>query len=76
MLTGGIPEQVEPLEAHPSAEELAGAVVHQGMTVLARTSAVVIRIRPQQRSKRAQKFRRLLGLKSPKINEINHQKNE
>src|SRR5262249_38944615 len=54
---------------------LAGAVRHQGMTVLAHNGAVVVRIRRQQLSKRAQKFRRLLGLTLPKINEINHQKN-
>ena len=126
ILTVGIPKNVEPIEANPSAEdvldilneaglnrkrtphqvhlacasgysrpvveshiasllsrgaghvrykELAGAVVQQGMTVMAHNSSVVIRIRQQQLSKRAQKFRRLLGLKSPKINEINHQKN-
>jgi hypothetical protein len=54
---------------------LEGAVRQQGMTVLAHNGAVVVRIRQQQLSKRAQKFRRLLGLKSPKINEINHPKN-
>jgi hypothetical protein len=54
---------------------LEGAVRQQGMTVLAHNGAVVVRIRQQQLSKRAQKFRRLLGLKSPKINEINRPKN-
>jgi hypothetical protein len=54
---------------------LEGAVRQQGMTVLAHNGAVVVRIRRQQLSKRAQKFRRLLGLKSPKVNEINHPKN-
>jgi hypothetical protein len=54
---------------------LEGAVLHQGMTVLAHNGAVVVRIRRQQLSKRAQKFRRLLGLKPPKINEINPPKN-
>jgi hypothetical protein len=54
---------------------LEGAVLQQGMTVLAHNGAVVVRIRRQQLSKRAQKFRRLLGLKPPKINEINHPKN-
>ena len=54
---------------------LEGAVLQQGMTVLAYNGAVVVRIRRQQLSKRAQKFRRLLGLKPPKINEINHPKN-
>jgi hypothetical protein len=54
---------------------LEGAVRQQGMTVLAHNGAVVVRIRRQQLSKRAQKFRRLLGLKSPKIHEINQPKN-
>ena len=54
---------------------LAGAVRQQGMTVLVHNGAVMVRIRRQQVSKRAQKFRRLLGLKPPKVNEINHQKN-
>ncbi len=54
---------------------LEGAVRHQGMIVLAHNGAVLVRIRQQQLSKRAQKFRRLLGLKPPKINEINHPKN-
>ena len=52
-----------------------GAVLHQGMTVMAHNSAVVVRIHQQQLSKRAQKFRRLLGLKPPKFNKINHSKN-
>jgi hypothetical protein len=52
-----------------------GAVRHQGMTVMAHNGALMVRIRRQQLSKRAQKFRRLLGLKLPKINEINHLKN-
>jgi Transposase DDE domain len=54
---------------------LEGAVRQQGMVVLAHNGAVMVRIRRQQLSKRAQKFRRLLGLKLPKINEINHPKN-
>ena len=54
---------------------LAGAVRQQGMTVLAHNGAVVVRIQRQQLSKRAQKFRRLLGLKPLKINEIKHPKN-
>ena len=54
---------------------LEGAVVQQGMTVMAHNGAVIVRIRQQQLSKRAQKFRRLLGLKLPKVNEINHPKN-
>jgi hypothetical protein len=54
---------------------LAGAVRQQGMIVLAHNGMVLVRIRRQQVSKRAQKFRRLLGLKSPKLNEINYPKN-
>jgi hypothetical protein len=54
---------------------LEGAIRQQGMTVLAHNGAVLVRIRRQQLSQRAQKFRRLLGLKLPKINEINHPKN-
>jgi hypothetical protein len=54
---------------------LEGAILQQGMTVLGHNGAVIVRIRRQQLSKRAQKFRRLLGLKLPKVNEINHPKN-
>jgi len=54
---------------------LAGAVVQQGMTVMAHNGAVVVRIRQQQLSKRAQKFRRMLGLKSSKANKIHHSRN-
>jgi Transposase DDE domain len=54
---------------------LAGAVRQQGLIVLAHNGAVLVRIRRQQLSKRAQTFRRLLGLKLPKINEINRSKN-
>ena len=60
---------------HVRYKGLEGAVRQQSMTVLAHNSAVMVRIRRQQVSKRAQKFRRLLGLKSPKMNEINHPKN-
>ena len=52
-----------------------GAVVQLGMTAMAHNGAVVVRIRQQQLSKRAQKFRRLLGLRQRKINGINDQKN-
>lgn len=52
-----------------------GAVVQQGMTVMAHNGAVLVRIRQQKMTQRAQKFRRLIGLKSPKINKINHEKN-
>ena len=54
---------------------LEGAVLQQGMTVMAHNGAVLDRIRQQQLSKRARKFRRLLGLKSPKSNKINSPKN-
>lgn len=54
---------------------LEGAVRQQGMIVLAHNGAVIVRIHRQQLSKRAQKFRRLLGLKSSQFNEINHLKN-
>jgi hypothetical protein len=54
---------------------LQGAVVQQGMTVMAHNSATLVRIRQQRLSKRAQKFRRLLGLRHRKINEINSPKN-
>jgi hypothetical protein len=54
---------------------LEGAVLQQGMTVMAHNGAVLVRIRQQHISKRSQKFRRFLGLKSPKANEIKHPKN-
>jgi energy-coupling factor transporter ATP-binding protein EcfA2 len=60
---------------HVRYKGLEGAVLQQGMTVLAHNGAVIVRIRRQQVSKRAQKFRRLLGLKLPKVNQINHPKN-
>jgi hypothetical protein len=60
---------------HVRYKGLEGAVRQQGMTVLTHNGAVMVRIRRQQLSKRAQKFRRLLGLKPLKRNEINHQKN-
>jgi hypothetical protein len=52
-----------------------GAVVQLGMTAMAHNGAVVVRIRQQQLSKRAQKFRRLLGLRQRKVNGINVSKN-
>jgi hypothetical protein len=52
-----------------------GAVLQQGMTVMAYNGATLVRIHQQQLSKRAQKFRRLLGLRHRKINEINDPKN-
>jgi regulator of replication initiation timing len=50
---------------------LEGAVVQQGMTVMSYNGAVLVRIRQQKMTKRAQKFRRLLGLKYPKVSKIN-----
>ena len=44
---------------------LAGAVVQQGMTVLAQNGATLVRIQAQRLTKRAQKLRRLLRLKPP-----------
>ena len=60
---------------HVRYKGLEGAVLQQGMTVMAHNGAVIVRIRQQHVSKRAQKFRRLLGLKPPKLNEINRQEN-
>jgi hypothetical protein len=126
ILTVGIPKTIEPIDLHPSAQDvldilnqaglnrertphqvhlacasgysrpvveshiasllargagqvrykgLEGAVVQQGMTVMAHNGDVLVRIRQRKMTQRAQKFRRLLGLKSPKINKINHAKN-
>ena len=52
-----------------------GAAVQFGMTVMAHNGAVLVRIRQQRLSKRAQKFRRLLGLRHHNINQINDPKN-
>jgi hypothetical protein len=54
---------------------LQGAVVQQGMIVMAHNGATLGRIHQQRLSKRAQKFRRLLGLRFRNINQINKQKN-
>jgi len=43
--------------------------------VMAYNGAVLVRIRQQRLSKRGQKFRRLLGLKQYKINQINDSQN-
>ena len=48
-----------------------GAVVQLGMTVMAHNAAALVRIRQQRLSKRAQKFRRLLGLRRRNVNQIN-----
>ena len=50
---------------HVRYKGLEGAILQQGMIALAHNGAVIVRIRRQQVSKRAQKFRRLLGLKIP-----------
>lgn len=60
---------------HVRYKGLEGAVLQQGMTVMAHNGAVMVRIRQHHVSKRAQKFRRFLGLKSPKVNEIKQAKN-
>jgi hypothetical protein len=52
-----------------------GAAIQLGMTVMASNSAALVRIRQQRLSKRAQKFRRLLGLRQRNINQINNSKN-
>jgi hypothetical protein len=52
-----------------------GAVRQLGMIAMAHNGAVVGRIRQQRLSKRAQKLRRLLGLRQRKINGINEPKN-
>jgi hypothetical protein len=54
---------------------LQGAVVQLSMTVMAHNGAAVVRIRQQRLSKRAQKFRRLLRLRRPNVNEFNVSKN-
>jgi hypothetical protein len=48
-----------------------GAVVQLGMTVMAHNAAALVRIRQQRLSTRAQKFRRLLGLRCRNANQIN-----
>jgi hypothetical protein len=51
-----------------------GAVVQLGMTVMAHNAAALVRIRQQRLSKRAQKFRRLLGLRRRNVNQISSPK--
>lgn len=48
-----------------------GAERHMGMTVMAYNAATLVRIQQNRLSKRAQKLRRLLGLKRHNINEFN-----
>jgi hypothetical protein len=45
-----------------------GAVLQQGMTVMAHNGAALVRIHQQRLSKRAQKFRRLLRLRCRMVN--------
>jgi hypothetical protein len=52
-----------------------GAVRQQGMTVMAQNAATLVRLHQQQLSKRAQKVRRLLGLRCRKGKELHGQKN-
>ena len=52
-----------------------GAAIPLGMTVMAHHGATMVRIRQQRLSKRAQKFRRLLGLRRRNVNQINNSKN-
>ena len=52
-----------------------GAIVHMSMTVMAHNAATLVRVQRNQLSKRAQKLRRLLSLKSRNINQFNVSKN-
>jgi hypothetical protein len=52
-----------------------GAALQLGMTVMASNGAALRRIRQQHLSKRAQKFRRLLGLRCHNVNQFNDSKN-
>jgi hypothetical protein len=52
-----------------------GAAIQLGMTGMAHNGATMVRIRQQRLSKRAQKFRRLLGLRRRNVNQINNSKN-
>jgi hypothetical protein len=47
-----------------------GAGVQLGMTVMAHNAAALVRIRQQRRSKRAQKFHRLLGLRCRSVTQL------
>jgi hypothetical protein len=52
-----------------------GAAIQLAMTVMASNGAALMRIRQQRLSKRAQKFRRLLGLRRPSVHKFNGSKN-
>lgn len=51
-----------------------GAALQLGMTVMAANGAALMRIRQQRLSKRAQKFRRLLGLRCHNVSQFNGSK--
>ena len=55
---------------------LQGAVGQLGMAGMAHNGAAMVRIRQLRLSTRAQKFRRLLGLRRHKVSEINNSKNQ
>ena len=59
---------------HVRYKGLEGAAVQMGMTVMAHNGAALVRIRQQRLSKRAQKFRRLLGLRRHNVNQNNGSK--
>ena len=59
---------------HVRYKGLEGAAVQLGMTVMAHNGAALVRIRQQHLSKRAQKFRRLLGLRRHNVNQNNGSK--
>jgi len=61
---------------HVRYKGLEGAVVQLGMAVMTHNGAAMVRIRQRRLSKRAQKFRRLLGLRHHNVNQINNSKNE
>jgi len=52
-----------------------GATLQLGMTIMASNGAALMRIQQQRLSKRAQKFRRLPGLRCRKVNQFNDSKN-
>jgi hypothetical protein len=52
-----------------------GATVQLGMTAMAHNGTVLVRIRQQRLSKRAQRFRRLLRLRHHNVNQFNEPKN-
>lgn len=52
-----------------------GALVPRGMTVMAQNAATLVRMELNQWSKRAQKLRRLLGLKPSNVNQYKVKKN-